>query len=462
MTVKTRELNERLLDQSRIALKAAGDKDIEIAGGASEEIRIVYESDDFSVSTSGSNSRLGIRTLQDQRLGFVSTKSTSDAALIEAVGEAYSMARLSPPSEHYSLAEPGPQHSPGKEFIHENGDLLALPESQIIDYTEEVIREAMQDPRIRLDRVELALTRDAKTLVNSKGIELSMRRSYLSWSAMGMARQDDQVTSFDYDGAVAFNTDQIAPRIAASMGRFRDSVISSLNPRSGKSYKGPVLIHPALVRQFILGTISSNANGKNQQDGTSPWKESLNQKVASESLTVFEDPLDTERLETYLPFDREGFFTGKHNIVENGVLKFVGHNIYSASRAGARPTGNASGGSGSTPAVGFFNVKLELNDSLDKKDLTELKKSLGSGLLIKRFSGNADPSSGHFSGVAKNSYWIENGEMFPVKEMMISGNLFELLNSIVAASSGDFEIMGGARAPYLIVDGISVTSGSAV
>ena len=65
MTVKTRELNERLLDQSRIALKAAGDKDIEIAGGASEEIRIVYESDDFSVSTSGSNSRLGLYGIEE-------------------------------------------------------------------------------------------------------------------------------------------------------------------------------------------------------------------------------------------------------------------------------------------------------------------------------------------------------------------------------------------------------------
>ena len=64
-----------------------------------------------------------------------------------------------------------------------------------------------------------------------------------------------------------------------------------------------------------------------------------------------------------------------------------------------------------------------------------------------------------FSGVAKNSFWVENGEIRPVKEVMVSGNLFEMLKQIVAGTDRDFEVMGGARAPYLLVDGVSVTSG---
>ena len=453
------DLNQNLIQRSRTAREAAGGRPIEIFGGASDEIRIVYESDDFSVSTSGSNTRLGIRVLDEHRPGFVSTNSTSEKAIQEAVTEAYSIARLSPPSAHYGLASPELKHQERTEFVHEDSGLLALSEAEIIEIAEEVISRAGSDPRIRLDRVELALVRDGRTILNSNGIELGMRRAYINWTALGMARDGDQVTSFDYDGGVAFSRDQIQSRIETSMERFSQSVLGCLNPGPAHSYRGQVLLHPALVRQFVLGTVASNANGKNQQDGTSPWKDQIGQTVCSSGLTILEDPLDTDRLETYIPFDREGHFTDRHELVKNGVLNFVGHNIYSASKAGSKATGNSAGGSGGTPGVGFFNLKLELNENLEQQELDKIVQRMGKGLLIKRFSGNADPSSGHFSGVAKNSYWIENGEIRPVKEVMVAGNLFELLNQIVAGTDQDYEVMGGARAPYLLVDGVSVISG---
>lgn len=456
--IKQIELNETLLERSKQALSAAGQRSLEVAGGAAEEMRIVYESDDFSVSTSGVDYRLGIRSIQENRQGFVSTNSNSPESIRESVEEAFSMSRLSPPSEHYGLAEKAPGRE-AESYIHEDASLSEMTEGDVVRIAERIIEEATRDPRVRLDRVEVALVRDARSLLNSNGIEASLRRAYINWSAMGMAREGDQVTSFDYDGGVAFRKEDVEQKILDSMGRFTSSVIGSLNPLPARSYQGPVLVHPALVRQFILGTISSNANGKNQQDGISPWKAAKGSRVASPALTVFEDPLDLDRLESYLPFDREGLPTARHDLVRNGDLVFTGHNIYSASRAGEQPTGNASGGAGSTPAVGFFNLKLELGD-LEKGDLQQAMNQLGTGLLIKRFSGNADTSSGHFSGVAKNSYWIENGEIaHPVQEVMIAGNLFDVLKQIVYGTNIDFEVMGGARAPYLIVDGVSVTSG---
>ncbi|MCB1140287.1 MAG: hypothetical protein KDK23_16135, partial [Leptospiraceae bacterium] len=151
--LQEKTINEELLEQSREALKNAGNRNIEIAGSASEEMRIVYEADDFSVSASGKNLRLGIRTLQDHRLGFVSTNSTSNAAIAEAVEESYSMARLSPPSEHYGFAEPGPNHVACQEFINEDSQLPHMSEQELVDVADRVIAAARNDPRIRLDRV---------------------------------------------------------------------------------------------------------------------------------------------------------------------------------------------------------------------------------------------------------------------------------------------------------------------
>ena len=204
------DLNQSLLQRSRIALQAARDRNIEIFGGSSEETRIVFESDDFSVSTSGSNTRLGIRVLEDNRPGFVSTNSTSEQAIEQAVQEAYSISRLSPTSEHYGFASPEPRHQSQTDFVHQDAGLLNLTESEIIEVAEEVISRASSDPRIRLDRMELAVVRDGRTILNNHGIELGMRRAYINWTAMGMARDGDQVTSFDYDGGVAFSVPQIS------------------------------------------------------------------------------------------------------------------------------------------------------------------------------------------------------------------------------------------------------------
>ena len=71
-----------------------------------------------------------------------------------------------------------------------------------------------------------------------------------------------------------------------------------------------------------------------------------------------------------------------------------------------------------------------------------------------------DPASGDFSGVAKSARWVEGGKVVrPCRETLFSGNAFELLSSILALSSTSESIMGGAFAPWALVDGISVTAG---
>jgi PmbA protein len=86
--------------------------------------------------------------------------------------------------------------------------------------------------------------------------------------------------------------------------------------------------------------------------------------------------------------------------------------------------------------------------------------SLGTGLLVQRFSGSVDPASGDFSGVAKSARWVENGvEVRPVRETLIAGNAFELIERILALSSHNEPLMGSGRAPWALLDDLSVTAG---
>ncbi len=118
------------------------------------------------------------------------------------------------------------------------------------------------------------------------------------------------------------------------------------------------------------------------------------------------------------------------------------------------------GGARSLPGLGFSNLSIG-GSRASTKLLTdeELFKALNSGLVIKRFSGNSDMTSGHFSGVAKNSWWVENGNRsHPVTEVMIAGNLFDVVKKIIAVGAIPHKLIGGGMAPYILVDDLSVTS----
>jgi PmbA protein len=237
-------------------------------------------------------------------------------------------------------------------------------------------------------------------------------------------------------------------------------VVGSLGPKKIKTYKGLVVLHPQAVMDLIVDFVESNCNALRHQDGMSSWKDKVGEKVAHDSLVIQEDPLNARRIEGWLPFDREGVPTNFHTLLDKGVLSFVGHNCFTAKRAGVAPTGNASGGGRSLPGIGFSNLSLSVapNNKAAKND-EEIFSLAKNALLVKRFSGNTDSTSGQFSGVAKNSNWIEGGNLsFPVHEVMVAGNIFDLLKNVVAVGKHPHHIYGGGLAPYVLVDGLSVTS----
>lgn len=450
---KLQKENEIIVEE----IKKGEGGDVDVISGWTQETRLVFEGDDYSVSSSQNTGSYGIRCIRDGRLGFVTTNSNDKESLINAAKEVQSICRLSTPSEFNSIA-PRPEGIGHFESI--DPKLQSLTPSQLADYADKVIQTATTDKRVLIDRAEMRWSHSFWALTSSQGFTQSAASTTCNWFVMGMAKQNNEVTSFDYDGGTVNKLADLDPEILRSISSFRDSVVGSLGAQKIKGYKGPVIFHPQAVMDLLVDFIESNCNGLRQQDGMSSWKGKLGEKVAHEAIMVFEDPLNARRVEGWQPFDREGVTTHYHTLVDKGVLKFVGHNCFTAKRGGVAPTGNASGGTRSLPGIGFSNVGLSASPSskITKSDeeIFELAKN---ALLLKRFSGNSDSTSGRFSGVAKNSNWVANGSIdHPVHEVMVAGNIFDVLNNIVAIGSYNHHVHGGGLAPYILVDGISVTS----
>ena len=74
-----------------------------------------------------------------------------------------------------------------------------------------------------------------------------------------------------------------------------------------------------------------------------------------------------------------------------------------------------------------------------------------------RFSGGEPSPSGEFSGVAKNSFLIENGKLVTaLTETMISGCIADMLKTVRAISS---EVLrdGTCSLPFIAFDGVTVS-----
>lgn len=450
-----------LLERSSEALSGANGAAVEVAGSFSTGFRVVYENKDFTVSTAGSTDLYGVRIIAGGRPGFATTNSSIAGDVKKAADEASAVARVSPASDFQKIAQRSAA-GPAAYTARIDQALLNFTPADAVRYLEMLVAEVRKDERVSIDRAEFSVDISCSTIMNSNGVEYSAARSTAGFFVMGMAKTPEEVTSFDYDGYTVTHASELENEIKRSAAEFRESVTGSLKAAAGTSYNGKVVLHPRAASDLISGFLAANANARMHQDQMSAFKDKLGAAVASGALFLFEDPLcETLPEMGWTPFDREGVPTARHHIVEDGTLRFLGHNCFTAARGGTSPTGNATGSPRALPGIGFHNLGLEFRSGrgVDVVDSAELMRRMGSGLVLVRFSGNSDPVSGRFSGVAKNSFRVENGRRAgAVKEVMVSGNLFELVKQ-VAASTVPERLMDGGTAPYVLVDGIGVTAG---
>ena len=129
-------------------------------------------------------------------------------------------------------------------------------------------------------------------------------------------------------------------------------------------------------------------------------------------------------------------------LIDKGVLKTHWLSLYGSKKTG-RPVVKNTGG----------DLVIEPGD----KTLEELIASVDKGLLMGGFSGGQPGTNGEFSGVAKNSFLIENGRVTrAVTETMINGNLGDMLRH-VRGISRERDVQGVFTLPYLAVDGIVIS-----
>jgi PmbA protein len=175
--------------------------------------------------------------------------------------------------------------------------------------------------------------------------------------------------------------------------------------------------------------------------GRSVYKDKLNESIADSRFTMHSKPRSDELQSNYF-ITGDGYESQNCTLIENGILKTFLLGIYGANKTGLSRSVNDGG----AHIVDSGNVAFN-----------DLVLSMKQGIILSRFSGGTPSDNGDFSGVAKNSYYVENGVVkFPISETMISGNICDMMNNIVDISKERIDY-GDCIYPWVQFDGLIIS-----
>ena len=147
-------------------------------------------------------------------------------------------------------------------------------------------------------------------------------------------------------------------------------------------------------------------------------------------------------------------------LIDEGKIANFLFDHYSAKAMHQKSTGHAAGGPTSLPTVGTHSQVVAPGEKTWSQLLADLTSQQKSFLLVNRYSGQTDPVTGDFSGVAKGSEWWSGGEFqYCVKETLIAGNVYDCLGSGLSGISAETQVVDSSEeSPTIICDGVSVTA----
>ena len=418
ITMDDKELAEKLV--KKCLAKGADAAEVYIESG--RELSIEVRNGEAETVQQAASQGVGFRVFVKQRMAFSSCNDLSDKALDNAIKSAVGFASSTTPDENNIL--PDDKGVTQVEGLYDP-QIAQVPMEKKIELAKNVEKLAMKDARITKSAGSGYSEGEGEIyLANSNGLSKSSKFSTCFFGVSVVAEKGEQKSSGGEVCSRRFFADlKPAEEVAAKAAK---EAYQMLDPRMVKTQKAAVIFDSDVARS-ILGGILAAIDGERVLQGASFLAQKMDQKIASELLTLVDDGTLAKGLGS-APFDGEGVPTQKRIIVDKGILKGFMYNTIVAKRAGVKSTGNASrGGFTSIPEIGPHNFYMAAGKSTPE----EIIKATKTGLLLKGVTGyGINPVNGNFSGGAQG-FWIENGKIaFPVKGLTIAGNAFEMLEAI--------------------------------
>jgi PmbA protein len=417
------------------ALKKAGADKSQCVLSKSKKYELNAEAGEISLLRTTFNTNIRLMAIKDKRRGYVSLNGEDKSAIEEAAKNAVKFSEASPQDEAYDISEIQPTETFDNGMVEPDLD-------RIYNRLNNFIMEAKKRyPKVNMRTSTIDFTRTDSYLLNSNGIDFLSSQGIYEVVAMFSSQDGKKTSSFNYS---VFSSKDLEKEIIDSSS-FDTLLKQSSQQTEAKAlegkFTGDIIVTPDCLGDF-MGFISDAAiRDGSLIAGTSIYKDKLNKTIASDKFTLHSAPVSPEIADGYF-ITPDGYKAENLTIIDKGVLKTFILSLYGAKKTGLDRVSN----SGSCYMV-----------DPGEKSFADIVKSIKKGLLVARFSGGRPNDNGDFSGIAKNSYYIEDGKIqYPVSETMIAGNIPQMFLSIKDISKERVDY-GSGILPWISFGGITVS-----
>ncbi|MBR0408015.1 MAG: TldD/PmbA family protein [Clostridia bacterium] len=423
MTVE--QFIQALLDEA----KRQGIEAAEVYLSSGDSFRAMCVKGEIANYTVHSTRGLSLRGLYNGKMGYAATEAFDEEAvgqLVRAVKESAELTEDEDVQEIY----PGDKEYP--KIDNYCPALDEVDEQKKLQLIQDIEKKALaMDERITALNYNMISTSSGETrIVNSYGLNLNARDNMAVCYVSATAKEGERVSTGS-GFKVTRNFEELDADAITKEAVDEALFMLKAAPVPSGNYRA---IIDAKCMPDLLGVFAGVFSAESAQKGLSLLAGKEGEMIASEIVTLMDDPLLPGGLASQ-PFDAEGVATHTKAVIENGKLTTLLHNLKTARKAGVKTTGNAAK-SGYAGAVNVSPSNFYLKPG--EKTQAELFADLGDGLVITEVSGlhaGANPISGDFSLIAQG-YTVKDGKKDkPVEQITVAGNFYQLLKNIRAVGS---------------------------
>ncbi len=376
---------------------------------------------------------LGARIAVGRKITTLYISNLMESNIRDLLRYAVSAAKASDEDPYWNgLPEPGkPTHD--KEYYDDRIREISI-DSIIKRLDEERRYVSSLDDRVKPVKLEYRLIDLEVSLVNSNGIDISEKATGMTFSIEVKGRDGREVVTFGFKRSRMF-IDSVDDTLEAVVSKCIDLFKAV---ELGERYHGVIALDPIASGAIFKFSLAKAILASTVQEGFSPFKGKLGEKMGSSKFTVVDDGCLDYGWNTSI-YDDEGVSRRRTIVFEAGVLKSFLHNTYTARREGIESTGNAVRRGGSV-GVGISNLCIKPSN----KSRDELLSSYDRLIYITNMPLNVHTINyvtGQVNIVAQEAYLVVKGSIERVlKPVTVTGNIYDSLMKFDNAS--DFRDSG--------------------
>ena len=409
---KLKNLCEDIITQSKKQGVESAEVDISISSGKNLTVR----NEDIETFEINNDKNISLTLYLNGRKSVVSSSDFSKKTIQHLIDNSINMLKVTEQDPYFGIVEqdlhpkqtrPVDIFYPQELSFDEMLEVAKQAESAAKSYDEQITNS--EGASINYSSSIFMYANSNKFFGGFPGSRYSLYCSVIGSKGQTMQR------SYDYSNVRDFQDLKNPIQLGEEAAK---NTIDRLNVKKIKTGNYPIIFHNT-ISDSLINPILSAISGRNLYRQNSFLLDTVGTKIASDGLTIREQPLLPKgHASTY--FDDEGVEVFDNTLIDRGELKHYLLSSYSAKKLNLSTTGNAGG---------THNLIFEHHNI----SLAQMIKDIKKGFLITELLGHGvNMVNGDFSRGAAGLY-IENGEIqHAVEEITIAGNLKDMAMDITS------------------------------